>query len=57
MTLQAYDEKGKKVERGAKGLLAQIFQHETDHLNGILFIDKAKEVRELPEKEIGDVIK
>ncbi len=49
-TVVAYDEKGQKVERGASGLLAQIFQHETDHLNGVLFIDKAYDVQEiLPE--------
>ncbi len=42
----AYDEKGKKFTRGASGLLAQIFQHETDHLNGILFIDHAKDLKE-----------
>lgn len=48
-TVEAYDENGKKFTRGASGLLAQIFQHETDHLNGILFIDHAKEiVEELP---------
>ena len=47
----AYDENGNKFIKGASGLLAQIFQHETDHLNGILFIDKAKHVEEiLPEK-------
>lgn len=45
-TITAYDETGKKFSRGASGLLAQIFQHETDHLKGILFIDHAKEVRE-----------
>ncbi|MFA6177378.1 MAG: peptide deformylase [Candidatus Paceibacterota bacterium] len=45
-TITAYDEKGKKFTRGASGLLAQIFQHETDHLNGILFIDHAKDIRE-----------
>lgn len=45
-TISAYDEKGKKFERGASGLLAQIFQHETDHLDGILFIDHAKELEE-----------
>lgn len=45
-TVTAYDENGKKFTRGASGLLAQIFQHETDHLNGILFIDHAKDVRE-----------
>ncbi len=50
-TMTALDESGKKFTRGATGLLAQIFQHEVDHLNGILFIDKAKDIREiLPEK-------
>src|SRR3989338_5454546 len=44
-TITAYDEKGKKFTRGASGLLAQIFQHETDHLNGILFIDHAKDIK------------
>jgi peptide deformylase len=44
-TVSAYDENGKKFERGASRLLAQIFQHETDHLNGILFIDHAKDVK------------
>jgi peptide deformylase len=42
----AYDENGNKFTRGGSGLLAQIFQHETDHLNGILFIDHAKDVKE-----------
>jgi len=46
-TVTAYDENGKKFTRGATGLLAQIFQHETDHLNGILFIDKATELKEV----------
>lgn len=45
-TVTAYDENGKKFTRGASGLLAQAFQHETDHLNGILFIDHAKDVKE-----------
>ncbi len=45
-TIAAYDEKGKKFQRGASGLLAQIFQHETDHLKGILFIDHAKDIKE-----------
>ncbi len=48
--IEAYDEKGKKIKRGASGLLAQIFQHEVDHLEGVLFIDKAKDVHEfIPE--------
>lgn len=44
--ITAYDENGKKFSRGASGLLAQIFQHETEHLNGILFIDHAKDIKE-----------
>lgn len=47
-TVRAYDEHGKKFQTGGAGLMAQIFQHETDHLEGILFIDKAKNLRELP---------
>ncbi|HEU0085785.1 MAG TPA: peptide deformylase [Candidatus Paceibacterota bacterium] len=47
-TVTAYDENGKKFTRGASGLLAQIFQHETDHLKGVLFIDLAKDVRDEP---------
>lgn len=46
-TVRAYDEKGKLFEYGASGLMAQIFQHEMDHLDGVLFIDKATDVFEL----------
>jgi len=46
-SIEAYDEKGQKFEISASGLLAQIFQHENDHLDGILFSDKAKELYEL----------
>ena len=46
-TVTAYDENGKKFTRGGSGLLAQIFQHEIDHLNGILFIDKATDLVEV----------
>ncbi|MFH1473148.1 MAG: peptide deformylase [bacterium] len=50
-TVQAHDETGKKFEKGASGLLAQIFQHEIDHLNGVLFTDKATSIENLPPKE------
>lgn len=43
-TVRAYDENGKLFEYGGSGLLAKIFQHEIDHLNGILFIDKAENI-------------
>lgn len=47
VTVTAYDENGKKFTRGGSGLLAQIFQHEIDHLDGILFIDKATDLKEI----------
>ncbi|MDO8482659.1 MAG: peptide deformylase [bacterium] len=47
-TVTAFDEHGKKFTRGGSGLLAQIFQHETDHLDGVLFVDKAIDVKDLP---------
>ncbi len=47
-TISAYDENGVPFERGGSGILAQIFQHETDHLNGILFVDNAKDLVDMP---------
>ena len=51
VSVRAYDENGKPFTRGASGLLAEIFQHEIDHLDGILFTDKAKNVRNIPPAE------
>jgi len=45
--IRGYNELGKKVERGASGLFARLFQHEIDHLNGILFIDKAADLEKI----------
>ena len=51
VTISYYDEKGVKHERGAGGLLAHIFQHEIDHLDGILFIDKTQSQETLSGKD------
>lgn len=53
-TVRAYDLEGIRFERGGSGLLAQIFQHETDHLEGFLYTDKAIEVIEGDEKPNDD---
>lgn len=56
-TLRAHDEYGAEYERGAGGLLAQIFQHECDHLDGTLFIDRAEKVwtkEEMDEQELRE---
>lgn len=53
--IEAYNENGTKFELGASGLLAQVFQHECDHLSGVLFIDKAKNLHELPEEKVSKI--
>lgn len=53
-SVEAYDETGKKFIRHGSGLMAQIFQHEIDHLNGVLFIDKAENIQELPPEKTGE---
>lgn len=40
VTVQAYDENGKRFTLDADGLLARCIQHENDHLDGILYIDR-----------------
>lgn len=44
VSVRAYDEQGRMFEKNFAGLFAQIIQHEADHLNGVLFVDKAKEL-------------
>lgn len=41
--LKYFDLDGKKQKIKAKGLLAEVIQHEVDHLNGILICDKTRE--------------
>jgi peptide deformylase len=52
VTVKAIDQTGKEFVMGASSLLAQIFQHEIDHLDGIFFTDKAKDLEEIKPKEI-----
>ncbi len=56
-TVEAYDEDGNKFTFGAGGLLAHIFQHEIDHLDGILFIDHGFDFEEFSEEEIRKAYK
>lgn len=46
ITVSAYDEHGKKFTRGATRFFARVIQHELDHLDGVLFIDKAEKIIE-----------
>lgn len=40
-----YDERGMRHRRILRGFLAHVFQHETDHLNGVLFVDKVQDTK------------
>jgi len=51
VTLTGQDKNGHMVKIKAWGLLARVFQHETDHLNGVLFVDKAKYIHEAEKDE------
>ena len=41
VVVEALDENGEKFSLRSKGLLSAVIQHEIDHLNGVLFIDRA----------------
>ncbi len=50
VVVQYQDIHGKKKIKKASGLLARCIQHETDHLNGILFIEKAISLHRGPKE-------
>jgi peptide deformylase len=51
--LKALDESGRQVEMKAEGYLARAIQHEIDHLNGVLFVDRLGMLqRQLHKKEL-----
>ena len=52
ITLEAYDENGNKIKVRAREELAIAFQHEIDHLNGILFIDRIDKKNPFKNKDL-----
>jgi peptide deformylase len=51
--IHAYDLNGNEIEREIEGFEARVFQHEIDHLNGIVIVDKVSVLkRQLVKKEI-----
>ncbi|HNX60754.1 MAG TPA: peptide deformylase [Spirochaetota bacterium] len=56
--VQAYSPEGKRLEFSADGIFARVLQHEIDHLNGILFIDRIDDaVRKEFSKELKQIKK
>lgn len=44
ITVKGFNRRGQPVKIKANGWLARIFQHEVDHLDGVLFVDRAERV-------------
>ncbi|MGH9408435.1 MAG: peptide deformylase [Vicinamibacterales bacterium] len=40
--VRAYDRRGRRFEMTARGFTARVIQHETDHLDGVLFFDRMR---------------
>jgi peptide deformylase len=51
VTVKAQNRHGQKMKLKAKGWLARIFQHEVDHLDGIVFLDRAEKIYRLEDIE------
>jgi peptide deformylase len=58
ITVEYYNESGEKIEEELTDYTARIFQHENDHLNGILFTDKLSVVaKQRIKKRLNELIK
>lgn len=51
VTVVGLNEKGESVEYTGEGLLARAFCHEIDHLDGVLYTDKAKKIYKVEEED------
>lgn len=52
LDVEALGRDGTPLAFTAKGFFARVIQHETDHLNGILFVDRAVEVHDADVKQV-----
>lgn len=57
VTIKGLNRHGKPFRLKAQGWLARIFQHEIDHLEGVLYIDRAENVYRLEEIEASEEMK
>ncbi len=57
ITIEAQNKHGKLIKKSYKRLAARVFQHELDHLNGILFIDRCLEQKGRIFKNVGQTKK
>ncbi|HSM24928.1 MAG TPA: peptide deformylase, partial [Anaerolineaceae bacterium] len=55
VVVKGFNQSGKPVKVKANGWLARIFQHEIDHLDGILFTDRATRIWQPPQEETAEL--
>jgi peptide deformylase len=53
VTVRGLNRNGEKIKIEAEGWLARIFQHEIDHLDGVLYIDKLVSKETLRQVQAG----
>lgn len=51
ITVKGRDQDGKEIRIKAEGLLAQVLEHEIDHLNGVLYLDHLESLEQLRKIE------
>jgi len=54
VNVQAFGIDGKEINATIDGLLARVVQHETDHLNGVLFTDRMSETGQIAVRDSLD---
>jgi len=47
LTVEGFDKKGNPLKMKVSGLFSRVVQHEYDHLQGVLFTDKAKKIKKI----------
>ena len=54
VTVKGRDQNGKEIRVKADGLLAQVLEHEIDHLNGVLYVDHLESMDKLRKIELEE---
>ena len=56
VTVRGLNEEGKPIEINAEGLLARVFMHELDHINGVFFVNRLGKTRfELLQNKLKEI--
>jgi peptide deformylase len=54
VVVKAQDRRGKQIRIRAEGFMARVLQHEIDHLNGMIFVDRVENLDKLYRIEPTD---